>query len=150
MNNMKKIWAISKSLSMSSDDLHTLCYAVTGCESLKELTAAQSTALIGELRERQKLAGVTYKPKKTYKTSGMTQEQCGKAFALIYDLAAYDKTPSSAAAAERLCGVIRKALGKLSETKEPFARLDSKDGIMLIETLNRYIYSAQRKAAKKC
>ncbi|MBQ8569356.1 MAG: DUF1018 domain-containing protein [Oscillospiraceae bacterium] len=149
MNNssLKKIWAMSHQLNMKSDDLHLLCKAVTGSDSLKELTGAQSSALIGELSTR--LGGKKNRSARKYETSGMTQAQCGKAFALIYVLEKYDEVPSAASEGERLSGVIRKAIGKLSGASQPFSRLNVEDGIKLIETLNRYIVSAERRRSNE-
>ena len=148
----RKIYGISKNLGMTNDDLHALCSAVTGRESTKELDRAQTSALIRELEKRQTGSGTGNTAPaygKAYKTDGMSQEQCRKVFAQIYELAKYDSEPSTATAGERVCGVIQKCTGKLTAPAEPFARLSAADGQKLIEMLNRYITSAALKASKR-
>lgn len=150
MSSLKGIWASARELGMNSDELHLLCKAVTGEDSLKNLSQAQLIHLNNELIRRK--AGhsrpTTDNTSKTYETSGMSQAQCRKAFALMYDLASRDREPSSADVAERLCGVIRKVNKKLSGIAEPFAKLDMKDGTKLITVLMKYIDSADKKGEK--
>ncbi|MGN1416795.1 MAG: phage protein GemA/Gp16 family protein [Oscillospiraceae bacterium] len=147
MSSLKGIWASARELGIGSDELHLLCKAVTGEDSLKNLDRSKLTALNNELVRRK--AGhsrpTTDNTGKKYETSGMTQAQCKKAFALMYDLASRDREPSSADVAERLCGVIRKVNKKLSGVAQPFAKLDSKDGTKLITVLMKYIDSADKK-----
>lgn len=146
----KRIFALCGELGMTDDDRHTLIYGVTGKESVRELTAAETKAVIAELMSRANSDHQpAYKSKKVYKTEGMTQEQCRKAFALIYELERYDSGNSQATAAQRLCGAIKKFCQKLSIAGEPFARLNSHDGIILIEALNGCVQSAEKKAVKK-
>lgn len=146
----KKIFALCGELEMTDDDRHTLIYGVTGKESVRELTAAETRAVIAELMNRANSEHhqSAYKSKKVYKTEGMTQEQCRKAFALIYELERYDSENSEANAAQRLCGAIKKFCKKLSIAGEPFARLNSHDGIILIEAINGCVRSAEKKAGK--
>ena len=145
----RKIYGISKNLGMTNDDLHALCSAVTGRESTKELDRAQTAALIRELEIRQTGNNKPPVSGKAYKTDGMSQEQCRKVFAQIYELAKYDSEPSTATPGERVCGVIQKCIGKLTAPAEPFARLSAADGQKLIEMLNRFITSAALKAMRR-
>lgn len=150
-NALKKIFGISKALGMDNEELHLMCSAVTGQDSLRKLDRAQTSALIRELEKRQTGSGTGNTAPaygKAYKTDGMSQEQCRKVFAQIYELAKYDSEPSTATAGERVCGVIQKCTGKLTAPAEPFARLSAADGQRLIEMLNRYITSAALKASK--
>lgn len=151
---LKRIYGTARALGMDNDELHLLCSAVTGKDSLKELDRPQTSALIRELDRRQARNGQEIPAAvpscgKTYKTDGMSQEQCRKVFAQIYELAKYDTVPSTATPGERVCGAIQKCIGKLSAPAEPFARLSAADGQKLIEMLNRYIRSAFMKAAKR-
>jgi len=151
-NALKKIFGISKALGIDSEELHLLCSAVTGQDSLKKLDRAQTSALIRELERRQAVSSTGNAAPaygKVYKTDGMSQEQCRKVFAQIYELAKYDSEPSTATAGERVCGSIQKITGKLSVPAEPFARLSAADGQKLIEMLNRYITSAALRAARQ-
>lgn len=147
MSSLKGIWASARELGIGSEELHLLCKAITGEDSLKNLDRSKLTALNNELIRRK--AGhsrqTTENTSKTYETSGMSQAQCKKAFALMYDLASRDREPSSADVAERLCGVIRKVNKKLSGIAQPFAKLDMKDGTKLITVLMKYIDSAEKK-----
>lgn len=144
----KNIFALCGSLGLSEDERHTLIYGVTGKESTKELTNAETQAVIAELMNRMK-PDDGYKSRKVYETEGMTQEQCKKAFALIYELAKYDSEESKTKAAGRLCGAIRKFCRKVSLENQPFARLNCQDGIKLIEALNGCVISAEKKAGKR-
>lgn len=151
---LKRIYGTARALGMDNDELHLLCSAVTGQDSLKKLDRAQTSALIRELDKRQSQNGQRSSAAvpsygKSYKTEGMSQEQCRKVFAQIYELAKYDSEPSTATPGERVCGVIQKCIGKLTAPAEPFARLSAADGQKLIEMLNRYITSAALKASKR-
>lgn len=145
MAALKGIWASARELGMTDEELHLLCKSVTGEDSLKNLNKSRSTALMNELVLRKCGRSTYRKTPREYKTDGMTQAQCGKAFALMYELAKRDREPSSADIGERLCGVVRKMIKKLSEPGEPFQKLNVKDGIKLINILERYIESADKK-----
>lgn len=144
----KKIWGIAHNLGISGEDLHALCYAVTGKYSLKELDSSQTSALIAELEKKQ--GGKPYRRKEKETEPGyMTASQQALAWRYIYRLIELDENPSKAQPGERMCGAIKKSLGITANPKEPFKWIKFDDGIKLIEILKKYVVSAERKAARK-
>lgn len=140
---IKKMWAISKALGMDKEDL----YAMANVESLHELDTKQANAVIERLNEMQGSYTPPVRSKKQYaKVAGMaTEGQQRKAWALMYQLAEFDKAPAAATLGERLCGIIRKELKVMATPEKPFAWLDFKSANKLIEILKRYISSATKK-----
>lgn len=144
----KKVWGIAHNLGISGEDLHALCYAVTGRYSLKELDGSQAADLIAELEKKQ--GGKPYRRKEKQTEPGyMTASQQALAWRYIYRLIELDESPSKAQPGERMCGAIQKALGITASPKEPFKWIKFDDGIKLIEVLKKYVVSAERKAARR-
>lgn len=127
-----------------NDDLHALVGALTGKESIKDLTDEDYLNVLNELKKR---AAVTVsKPKEKRESSkGMTAGQQGKVWQLMYELEKFDRKPSSAAVGERLCGIIKKEFGIDALPKNPFVWLDYSDGSRLIERLKKYVQSAEKR-----
>lgn len=144
----KQIWGIAHNLGMSPEDLHNLCQSITGCYSLKELDAMQTAELMAELNKRQG-GNRNYKKKPVRTEAGMmTASQQNMAWRCIYRLIELDPEPSKAQPGERMIGAIKKILGITADIKAPFKWIRFDDGIKLIETLKRYVVSAERKAKK--
>lgn len=144
----KQIWGIAHNLGMSPEDLHNLCQSITGCYSLKELDDRQTAELMAELNKRQGNSG-NYRRKNVQTEAGMmTAAQQALAWRYIYRLIELDPEPSKAQPGERMVGAIKKAIGVTADIKAPFKWIRFDDGIKLIETLKRYVVSAERKARK--
>ncbi len=67
-----------------------------------------------------------------------------KIWALMYELAKYDKKPGSVSLGDRLCAIIKKELGTDAIARTPFAWIDFDSGNKLIEVLKGYVKSAGR------
>ncbi len=147
-NQRRKIFGLSKALSMTNDDLHALICGVTGVSSIKELDDVQTAAVIVELSKRcSGNNAVPHKSKKTESVAGMmTGAQQSLAWRYIYRLQELDKSPSKALPGERMCGAIKKILKVDAAPKEPFKWISFDDGAKLIEMLKRYVRSAEKKA----
>ncbi len=142
---IKKMWAISKSLGMTSDDLHSMA----GVDSLKELDTRTANDIIARL---EGLQGTHAPPKpKTTKVhreivGGATDGQQRKVWALMYELEKYDTEPNLSTVGERLCGIIRKELKIDCLPKKPFIWINFETCNKLIEIIKKYVQNEKRKA----
>ena len=150
---IKSIYAMGSSLGINrnshEDELHALVLCITNKESIKELTSSEAGAVISELIRRMKGEGKIRKERRRkidVPPGKMTEAQQRKAWQLIYRLQELD--PSESSAAERMRGAVRKILGAEINTnnKAPFRMIPMEDGIKLIDTLKRYVMSAEKKA----
>ena len=150
---IQKIHAIGRALGIKDpesphdDDLHQLVQAVTGKTSIKELTTAEAGAVIAELQRRQgKPPAAKQSSDPARAPGGTTAGQQRKVWALMYQLAHYDKEPSTATMGDRLCGIIKKDFKCDATPQKPFAWLDYKACNRLIEAMKKYVANAARKA----
>lgn len=149
----KRIYGIARALGMTThssdkdDDLHLLVDAVTGKESMSALSYGDANKVISELEHRQRHGGGTAPAKKHPETpGGASADQQKKIWAMMYELASYDPTPSTASLGDRLAGIIRKELQIDATAQNPFAWLDSAQVVHLTDkVLKPYIRSAKRK-----
>lgn len=146
-----RIFGMAKQLNMSNEELHLLCEAVTGCDSIKALDKDQTAALIAELHKRSggaERSSPRKKPRTERRTvpGMMSVSQQGLAWRFIYRLEELDSSPSKATPGERMCGAIKKILGITADVRDPFKWIDFDEGVKLIETLKRYVRSAERRA----
>lgn len=136
----RKLYAIAAELNLlergnPEDPFHQIVYRITGKEHVSELNQKEEKAVLAELisyREAEE------NPQK------ISPAHRRKVWALIYELCRVD--PSDAEAGERLCGAIEKILNTSSFRREPFRWVKERDADKLIETLKRYVKSAERKA----
>lgn len=144
---IKKMWAISKSLGMSKDDL----YAMVGAETLHSLSTKKAEEVIGRLLQLQGGHTAPMPSKRQHgEVAGMaTEGQQKKVWALMYELAKYDKEPSTATLGTRLCGIIKKDLKLNSTPEKPFAWLNQGMANKLIEVLKKYVTHASGKGGEK-
>lgn len=149
---VRAIYAMASNLGINNnsreDELHQLVFGITGKESIKELTESQARAVLYELINRMKGLKKASSNKKPIDVppGKMTEDQQRKAWALIYRL--QEVSPSSATASERMRGAVRKILGMEINTdnKAPFRMISVAEGRKLIDTLKKYIASAEKKA----
>lgn len=151
VQQIRKIYAIGQALGIvdrsaaDDDDLHQLVQAITGKDSVRLLSTAEADSVIAELQRRQgrpaakrKTAAVT--------PGGATAGQQRKVWTLMYQLASYDKEPTSATLGERLCGILKKDFKRDATPQKPFAWLNYHECNRLIESLKKYVGNAARKA----
>lgn len=151
---IKVMYAVSRSIGMDSDALHTMVMGLTEKESIKTLTEEQAACVIAELKKRQQPTAIAPPAKSKNKGSitkpgGVTAEQQSKVWALIGELEKLDAVPKKGNYRIRLCGIIKKEFGMDAAANNPFHWLDMKDGIRLIDTLKRYVAQEKKKAARK-
>lgn len=152
-----RIYATANALGMSThgddDDLHILVYAVTGKESIRQLTAADAQAVIEELDKRSStLNTAKRKPApdpSVYPPGHMTQSQISMCWKLIYSVCKSD--PSDVPPADRLAGAAERFVGQRPNmsARNPFRFFTQNQGSKLIESLKRLEYSAEAKKLKR-
>lgn len=160
---IKRLYVLGGSLGMvdrhdPEDMLHTLVCALTGKESIRALSQDEFELVQRDLIDRMRLArqpAVASEPKPGRKQPEakasaqpgmMTTAQQSLAWRLIYQLAGLDPE-STASAGQRMRGAIKRILGTDTEAKNPFRWVTLDQGHTLIESLKRYVRSAQRRAA---
>lgn len=136
----RKLYAIAAELNLlergnPEDPFHQIVYRIIGKEHVSELNQKEEKAVLAELLEYKEIEENPQKISPAHRR---------KVWALIYELCKID--PSDAEAGERLCGAIEKILNTSSFRRNPFRWVKERDANKLIETLKRYIKSAERKA----
>lgn len=148
---IQKIYAIGHALGIidtsapHDDDLHQLVQAVTGKISIKELSTSEAGSVIEELQRRQGKPTAAKSRQTNTAPGGATAGQQRKVWALMYELAKYDATPSAATLGERLCGILKKDFKRDATPQKPFAWLNYHECNRLIEALKKYVANAARK-----
>lgn len=148
---MKRIYAVGHQLSLvghdHEDELHALVATITGKESVKSLSYREAESVIARLTQLQG-GQAPPRPRRERehpsRPGGVTSGQQKKIWALMYELAKYDKKPGSVSLGDRLCAIIKKELGTDAIARTPFAWIDFDSGNKLIEVLKRYVKSAGR------
>ena len=129
------------------DAFHQLVFGLTGKESVKELTEKEFRKVENELNLRLRSHKSEPKQKPQEVPGMMTAAQRNMAWRLMYTLAAL--SPSKASEGERMAGAVKKILGITSSPKEPLMWVTREDGSRLIDTLKRYVRTAQKKKVKQ-
>lgn len=151
----KSIFAFCRELGIGDDDRHALIYGITGKESTKELTEADTKAVLHELMERMKGKNRPELPHRKKELAPavagmMTAAQQKLAWRLVYRLIELDDAPKKASAAERMAGAIKKELGITAVPgKDIFRWVSFDNGAKLIEQLKRYVRSAEKRAERR-
>ena len=156
---IRKVYALGAKLGLvennnKNDALHALVSGITGKNSIKQLTAEEYKAVMSELITRAKISQLEPPPDKQstrhYESAPgkMSAGQQKKVWALMYQLQKADTTPSIASLGERLSGIINKQFGIDATEKSPMKWLTTEQGNKLIETIKRYIRSAEGRVKK--
>ena len=156
-SQISRIYAAARNLGMSTrgdgDDLHALVYAVTGKDSIRQLTAVEAREVIRELDKRSVPADPHRRRSapnpSVYPPGQMTPSQINKCWRLIYSVCASD--PSDVPPADRLAGAAERFIGQRPNmmAKNPFRFFTQEQGSKLIESLKRLEYSAEVKKLKR-
>lgn len=154
-SQIQQIYAMGAKLGLldnnnhKDDLLHVLVYGLTGKENIKKLNNAECKIVTDELSKRMKQLQIAQQKHKTKKyedtAKGMTAGQQRKVWALMYQLVELDLKPQTATIGKRLCGIIKKELHIDALPNDPFMWLGFDEANKLIESLKRYIKSAERK-----
>lgn len=135
----RKLYALATELNLlergnPEDPFHQIVFRVTGKEHVSELDEKEANEVMTELLE--------IKQQNEYPDKISVRQQ-KKAWALIYKLCELD--PSDADEGDRLCGAVKKILKKSSAKSDPFRWVKEKDASKLINTLDGYVKTAERK-----
>lgn len=156
-DGIKYIYALGRELGLSDsalghdDDLHILVEGVTGCSSIKELSAAEQDAVIHELLRRKAAAAPetlhrSKKPRHYDEIPGrMTAKQQKYAWYLMSEINKFDPPRNDTALRYRLSGLIAKQFHMTSFPEDPFRFLTRAQGAALINGLKNMAGEAEKK-----
>lgn len=128
------------------DPFHQIVYSVTGKTSVKDLTSREMKQVENEIRSRisENVSGDKIKNQEA--VSGMmSPAQQSLAWRLMYQIQRYDIKVSDKSVGARLAGVVRKTLKISASDTEPLKWVNAENSNKLIETLKRYVKSAEKK-----
>ena len=132
------------------DPFHLLVYSVTGKTSVKDLTSREMRLVESEIFRRTNNNISGDKVKNQEAVSGMmSPAQQSLAWRLMYQIQRYDVKISNQTVGARLAGVVRKTLEITASDTEPLKWVNAENGNILIETLKRYVRSAEKKYRKQ-
>ena len=132
------------------DPFHLIIYGVTGKTSVKDLTKREMKIVESEIFRRTNNDISGDKVKNQEAVSGMmSPAQQSLAWRLMYQIRQYDVKVSDKTIGERLAGVVRKTLKITASDIEPLKWVNAENGNILIETLKRYVKSAEKKYKKQ-
>lgn len=142
---IRAIYALGSKLGINQnnreDNLHQLVYSITGKESIKGLTNYEAARVQSELANMErKVHAADIPPGK------MTAEQQNYVKYLIFRL--QKLSPSNAPYGERMRSTVKKIIDMDINPycDNPFRMVTVKQGIKLIDTLKKYVASAEKKA----
>lgn len=147
---IRAIYALGSKLGINQnsreDNLHQLVYSITGKESIKGLTNYEAARVQSELSRIEGMGEKQNKKSIDVPPGKMSEAQQKKAWSLIYKL--QEIAPSSASPAERMRGAVKKIIDMDINPycDNPFRMVTVKQGIKLIDTLKKYVASAEKKA----
>ncbi|MDE6664867.1 MAG: regulatory protein GemA, partial [Ruminococcus sp.] len=148
--NPKKLYAMAANAGLvehgnKEDPFHQIVYSVTGKTSIKELTNREMKKVENEIRSRnENVSGDRIKNQEAV-AGMMTPAQQSLAWRLMYQIRRYDLKVSNKSIGARLAGVVRKNLKISASDTEPLKWVNAENGNKLIETLKRYVASAEKK-----
>ncbi len=139
----KRLYALASGLGLversnKDDPFHQLVYGLTGKEHVNDLTPKEAKSVEKELLERMRLKNFPNR---------ISIPQQSLVWRLIYRLCELE--PTAARPVERLIGAIKKILNTSAAESDPFYWVKADDAEKLIETLKRYVRTAERRSEKK-
>ncbi|MDE5619472.1 MAG: regulatory protein GemA [Ruminococcus sp.] len=128
------------------DPFHQIVYSVTRKTSVKDLTEREMKMVESEIRNRisENVSGEKIKSQEAVPDI-MSPAQQALAWRLMYQIRLYDLKVSNKSIGARLAGVVRKTLKISASDTEPLKWVSAENGNKLIETLKRYVKSAEKK-----
>lgn len=154
----KRLYTLANSLGLvdngsKEDPFHQLVYGLTGKDHVSELTPSEARAVQAELQKRMRLKNhdKPLKKKKEEKSEPgmMTAPMKNYAKFLAHRLEELDEKTPPVPADSRLAGAVRKVLNITAPDEDPLKWVHFEDCTKLIESLKRYVRSAERRAVKK-
>ena len=128
------------------DPFHQIIYSVTGKTSVKDLTDLEMRLVEAEIynRTNDNISGDKIRNQEAVPDM-MSPAQQSLAWRLMYQIRWYDVKISDKTVGARLAGVVRKSLGITASDTDPLKWVNAENGNRLIETLKRYVKSAEKK-----
>lgn len=128
------------------DPFHQIVYSLTGKTSVKDLTSREMKQVENEIRSRisENVSGDRIKSQEAV-AGMMSPTQQSLAWRLMYRIQRYDVKVSDKSVGTRLAGVVRKSLKISASDTDPLKWVNAENGNKLIETLKRYVKSAEKK-----
>ena len=132
------------------DPFHQIVYSLTGKTSVKDLTSREMKQVENEIRSRisENVSGDRIKSQEAV-AGMMSPAQQSLAWRLMYQIQRYDVKVSDKSVGARLAGVVRKSLKISASDTDPLKWVNAENGNKLIETLKRYVKSAEKKYKKQ-
>lgn len=132
------------------DAFHQIVYGMTGKTSVKDLTDREMKLVESEIfrRTNDSVSGDKIKNQEAIPDM-MSPAQQSLAWRLMYKIRQYDVKVSNQTVGARLAGVVRKSLGITASDTDPLKWVNAENGNKLIETLKRYVKSAEKKYKKQ-
>ncbi len=128
------------------DPFHQIVYSVTGKTSVKDLTNREMQMVENEIfrRTNDNISGDKIRNQEAVPDM-MSPAQQSLAWRLMYKIRQYDVKVSNKTVGARLAGVVRKNLKISASDTDPLKWVNAENGNRLIETLKRYVKSAEKK-----
>ena len=128
------------------DPFHQIVYSLTGKTSVKDLTSREMKRVENEIRNRigENVSGDKIKNQEAV-AGMMSPAQQSLAWRLMYRIQRYDVKVSNQTVGARLAGAVRKSLNISASDTDPLKWVNAENGNKLIETLKRYVKSAEKK-----
>ena len=132
------------------DPFHQIVYSLTGKTSVKDLTSREMKQVENEIRSRisENVSGDRIRSQEAV-AGMMSPAQQSLAWRLMYRIQRYDVKVSDKSVGARLAGVVRKSLKISASDTDPLKWVNAENGNKLIETLKRYVKSAEKKYKKQ-
>lgn len=132
------------------DPFHQIVYSLTGKTSVKDLTSREMKRVENEIRNRigENVSGDKIKNQEAV-AGMMSPAQQSLAWRLMYRIQRYDVKVSNQTVGARLAGAVRKSLNISASDTDPLKWVNAENGNKLIETLKRYVKSAEKKYKKQ-
>ncbi len=132
------------------DPFHQIVYSLTGKLSVKDLTKREIKLVESEIIRRtgKEISGEKIKSQEAV-AGMMSPAQQSLAWRLMYQIQRYDVKVSDKSVGARLAGAVRKSLKISASDTEPLKWVNAENGNKLIETLKRYVKSAEKKYKKQ-
>ena len=132
------------------DPFHQIVYSMTGKTSVKDLTSREMKQVENEIRSRisENVSGDRIKSQEAV-AGMMSPAQQSLAWRLMYQIQGYDVKVSDKSVGARLAGAVRKSLNISASDTDPLKWVNAENGNKLIETLKRYVKSAEKKYKKQ-
>ncbi|MDE5583073.1 MAG: regulatory protein GemA [Ruminococcus sp.] len=128
------------------DPFHIIIYSLTGKTSVKDLTEQEMKIVTTEIfrRTNKNISGKKIKNQEAVPDM-MSPAQQSLAWRLMYQIQKYDVKLSEQTVGVRLAGAVRKTLKISASDTEPLKWVNAENGNILIESLKRYVKSAEKK-----